>query len=201
MQACIDHGFSELVFFDVNAFTVNFAQTVHGLIENSPSRKVFLENYLLSKILVLSEDDFQIDTETTFEERVCFAAKVSPFYCGDTINILRCLLFARLESTGLKVWGMRNVGDNRIDVPARLDLQVTQVCFTDSNCLSNGDQSWLSSEESYAAIRRFLQDIPIRYLVAGIEQIKVLKGDLVLASNIFDFLPASVRNDVIADIL
>lgn len=201
MRACIDQGFSELVLFDVNAFTVSFAKTVHELIKNSPSRRVFLENYLLSRVLVSSEGDFEIDTKTTFEERICFAAKVAPYYCEDNINILRCLLFASLENTGLKVWGMRNVGDNRIDIPARLDIRAEQECFTDSNCLSNGDQSWLSSEEKYVEVRSFLQDIPIRYLVAGIDQINGLRGDLVLASNIFDFLPVSFREKIVADIL
>lgn len=201
MQACSGQGLAELVLFDVNPFTVSFAQTVHRLIKGAPSRRDFLQAYLLAKVEALPGDRFQIDARTPFEARLRQAAEVGALYGEDIFNILRSLLFARLQSSGLQVWGMRNVGDNRIDVAARLDLHANQERFIDSNCLINGEGSWLSSEGAYLQVRNLLLNTPTRYVVASIEALDSKPGDLMLASNIFDFVPPAVRQKIAADVL
>ena len=201
MQACSGQGLAELVLFDVNPFTVRFAQTVHRLVKASASRRDFLQAYLLAKVEQIDAEHFQIDANTSFEARVRQAGEVGTMYGADIFNILRSLLFARRQSTGLQVWGMRNVGDNRIDVAARLDIHANQERFIDSNCLINGEGSWLSSEGAYLQVRNLLLNTPTRYVVASIEALDSKPGDLMLASNIFDFVPPAVRQKIAADVL
>ena len=200
MVECSHQGFSEMVFFDINPSTITFASTIHALVKISRSRREFLEQYLLVSIEQDSDCRYIIDMSTTFESRLRRAARVGSLYREDIFNILRVLLFARLRSEGLDLWGMRNVGDNRIDVSSRLDIYAEQERFIDSNCLINGASSWLSNDESYALVRELLKATPIRYVTASIEELDLINEDLLLASNIFDFLSPEVRQGIVAEV-
>lgn len=201
MIACDNQGFTEIVMFDVNPHTVSFAHTIHRLIHISSNRQAFLEHYLLCRVHSNTQGRFELDTSDSFDKRIARAAKVGYCYDQDVFNILRILIFARLTVNGLQIWGMRNVSDNRIDQPGRLDIHADQEQFCNSNCLINGKASWLASDSSYAQVKMLLAQVPIKYMIAGIEQIHCEEGDLILASNILDFVPASVRTSIKADIL
>lgn len=203
MVACGDQGFAELVMFDVNPCTVAFSRAVHGLIAQSPTRRDFTERYLLAPVSLASDGRLQVSAGESLEQRLMRAARVAPLYGPEVFDILRALSFARVqpEGNGLQVWGMRNVGDNRIDVAARLDIHDAREQFRDSNCLVNGPGSWLASDAHYDTVRTFLADTPVRYQVASIEQVDCGAGDLVLASNIFDFVPPAVRAGIAAEVL
>ncbi len=203
MVACGDQGFAELVMFDVNPCTVAFSRAVHGLIAQSPTRRDFVERYLLAPVGLTADGRLSVSAAETLAQRLLRAARVGALYGPEVFDILRALAFARVqpEGNGLQVWGMRNVGDNRIDVAARLDVHDAREQFRDSNCLVNGPGSWLASDAHYDAVRGFLSTTPVRYQVASIEQVDCGAGDLVLASNIFDFVPPAVRAGIAAEVL
>ncbi|MEK8048912.1 DUF268 domain-containing protein [Ideonella sp. DXS22W] len=203
MVACGDQGFAELVMFDVNPCTVAFSRAVHGLITQSPTRRDFVERYLLAPVDLAADGRMAVSAAEPLTQRLLRAARVGALYEREVFDILRTLAFARVQpqGNGLQVWGMRNVGDNRIDVAARLDIHDAREQFRDSNCLVNGPGSWLASDANYDAVRDFLGRTPVRYQVASIEEVDAGAGDLVLASNIFDFVPPAVRERLAADVL
>lgn len=202
MVACGNQDFAELVMFDVNPHTVSFSRVVHCLIAQSPTRRDFLERYLLAPVNPTADDRLCISAEEALPQRLLRAARVGALYSADVFNILRVLAFSRVEQdgNGLQIWGMRNVGDNRIDLAARLDLHDAREQFRNSNCLINGPGSWLASDMHYSEVREFLNKTPCRYEVASIEKVNCEAGDLMLTSNILDFAPSAVREGLVADV-
>lgn len=191
------HRFSQIVFFDVNSFTVTFCQTIIKLIMNSSSRHEFLRNYLLAEIVFdESRNVFCIDTNTPFSKRLIIGASLSEYYHESIKPILITLLSAELSENGLIVRGMRNVSDNRTDSKGLLEIHCNKENFTNTNALINGNQSWLSSEQSFINVKHFLQNISITFTCCSLDAIQSNSDDMILSSNIKDFVPNNFLQNI-----
>lgn len=172
----------EIVVFDINPHSVEFAQTVFDLIRDNDTIGAFLSNYLLVNIKY--DRGYKI-APTIGGDKIKLYLKNYPFYNKTSKKIFKLILNANGFVDGLAVYGLRNCADNRTDLPGKLLISYLGDKFIDINSLGVGVEGWIETNISYQETREVLKNVPIRFIVSSIEDIRTEIQDIMYASNIF----------------
>lgn len=179
----------QIVVFDINPYSVKFAETVFKLITKYDSIDEFLTNYLLCDV-----QDHKI-IKHTWEFRIRRYLANYKLYNSISKYIFMMILNCMPFDEGLITYGFRNCADNRTDTPGRLYISLEADKFVNENSLNVGIEGWIKSDKEYLETQEVLKKTPIRYIATDIQNLMPADDDILIASNIFSYLEPESKSE------
>jgi len=183
----------KIVMFDINPYTVDFANSVFNLIKTYNSVPDFLTNYLLCDV-----ENIKI-ANSRWADRIRIYLRNYPLYINSSKYIFQLILNGIPFSNGLRLYGFRNTADNSTEDLGTLYISPINDSFVSAHSLHVGLEGWLKSNETYRETQMFLKAIPIEFRVNNIMDLTPKPVDMVLSNNIFGMLSEGSRSQFLTN--
>lgn len=171
---------NDITFFDVNPHSVSMAKYVMQLIENSKDVKSFLEKYLMLNVKKNLQEEY-ILLPTSQEDRDRMFDENNKYHNETSASVFYAISKSPYDINRVYLLGFMNVGGAKV---GELVLGVREDnVYTNQNTLGVG-YGWLSSDQSFLAVKNLLQSSKINFLHSDIVDIKCSTNDIILSSNI-----------------
>ena len=187
-----DLPLDSVTFFDVNPYSVDMCRYVVELIKTCGTISSFLERYLM--VHIQRSDENYLILPTSEKHRKNILDRNTWLHNDTSFNIFHAISKSPYSKDRVYLLGFMNVGGDRVGELLLKSRKDNSYIY--QNTLGVGD-GWLSSDESFVRMKKFLNSTKLNFLTADINSIECHPCDTVIASNISQFKRVSSKSNLI----